>query len=66
MAQQRQQPRGRVARAQHGIRRVWPFVLMAWKRWQDLPPHEKERYKRQAREYANRGKQMLDKNRRGR
>jgi hypothetical protein len=55
--------RGR--RAAHGVRRLWPFVLMAWERWQALSPAEKERYKRQARDYAGRGKQMLD-SRRGR
>jgi hypothetical protein len=39
---------------------------MAWERWQSLSPQEKERYKRQARGYADRGKQMLDSQRRGR
>jgi hypothetical protein len=38
---------------------------MAWRRWQDLQPHEKERYKRQAREYADRGKQLLQDRRGG-
>jgi len=65
MAQPKQQQRGRVARAQHRIRRVWPFVLMAWERWQSLSPAEKERYKRQAREYADRGKQILQDRRGG-
>ena len=32
---------------------------MAWERWQALSPQEKERYKRQARDYADRGRQML-------
>jgi hypothetical protein len=32
---------------------------MAWRRWQSLSPDEKERYKRQARDYADRGKQLL-------
>jgi len=43
-----------------GARRVWPYVLMAWERWQSLTPEEKERYKKQARGYAVRGKEMLD------
>ena len=47
-------------------RRAWPVVLMAWERWQALSPQEKERYKRQARDYAGRGKRMLDSQRRGR
>ena len=65
MAQQRP-TRGRVARTSHGVRRAWPFVLMAWERWQSLSPQEKERYKRQARDYAGRGKRILESQRRGR
>ena len=64
MAQQRP-TRGRVARTSRGVRRAWPFVLMAWERWQSLTPQEKERYKRQARGYADRGKQALQSRRRG-
>lgn len=47
-------------RAVHGVRKLWPFVLMAWERWQALSPAEKERYKRRARDYAGRGKRMID------
>jgi hypothetical protein len=36
---------------------------MAWERWQALSPEQKERYKRQAREYAERGRQTLSKRR---
>jgi hypothetical protein len=61
MAQQGSR-RGRVT---HNVRRVWPFVMMAWERWQSLSPQEKERYKRQAREYADRGRQMLQNHRGG-
>ena len=46
------------------IRRAWPLVLMAWERWQKLPDHEKEKYKRQAREYAQRGRKLIDERRR--
>jgi TRAP-type C4-dicarboxylate transport system substrate-binding protein len=56
-----------MARAQgitRNIRRAWPLVLMAWERWQKLPEHEKERYKRQAREAAQRGRKMLEQRRR--
>jgi hypothetical protein len=43
----------------HRIRRVWPFVLMAWRRWEALSPQEKERYKRQAREYSERARRAV-------
>ena len=57
--------RARAARAAHGVRRAWPYLLMAWERWQSLPPERKERYKRQARDYATRGRKLIDE-RRGR
>jgi TRAP-type C4-dicarboxylate transport system substrate-binding protein len=47
---------GRATRAVHGARRMWPFVMMAWERWQSLSPEQRERYRRQAREYAQRGR----------
>ena len=50
-------------RATHGIRRLWPFVLMAWERWQSLTPDEKERYKRHARDYAGRGRRVIEQRR---
>jgi TRAP-type C4-dicarboxylate transport system substrate-binding protein len=48
------------------LRRLWPYVLMAWERWQQLSPEEKERYKRQARDYAQRGRKMVEERRRRR
>jgi hypothetical protein len=48
------------------LRRLWPYVLMAWERWQQLSPEEKERYKRQARDYAERGRKALDERRKRR
>jgi glycogen debranching enzyme len=48
------------------LRRLWPYVLMAWERWQQLSPEEKERYKKQARDYADRGKKVLDERRKRR
>ena len=51
---------GRARTAFHGARRVWPYVLMAWERWQSLTPEEKERYKKQARGYMDRGRAALD------
>jgi hypothetical protein len=39
-------------------------LLMAWERWQQLPEADKERYRRQAREYAARGRGALESARR--
>jgi hypothetical protein len=55
---------GRIRSAVRGGRRVWPYVLMAWERWQSLSPEDKERYKKQARGYAQRGRSALDAQRR--
>ena len=52
-------PRGRGGRAAHGVRRLWPYVMMAYERWQSLSPEEKERYKKRARDYADRGRATL-------
>jgi glycogen debranching enzyme len=57
---------GRARGAVRGARRVWPYVLMAWERWQSLSPEDKERYKKQARGYAQRGRKALDAQRRRR
>jgi hypothetical protein len=57
---------GRAGRAAQQARRAWPFVLMAWRRWESLPPERKEQYKRQAREYAQRGREAASRRRRGR
>ena len=51
---------GRIRTAVRGGRRVWPYMLMAWERWQSLSPEDKERYKKQARTYAERGRTLLD------
>ena len=48
------------------LRRLWPYVLMAWERWQQLSPEERERYKKQARDYAERGRKVLDERRKRR
>ena len=55
MARQIQPSRRRVTQ----LRRLWPYVLMAWERWQQLSPEEKERYKKQARDYAERGRKTI-------
>jgi hypothetical protein len=59
-------PRGvALQRAARTARRAWPYLLMAWERWQALSPEEKERYKKRAREYADRGRRVVDQRRRG-
>ena len=57
---------GRARSATRGARRAWPYLLMAWERWQALSPEEKERYKKKARGYAERGRKALDAQRRRR
>lgn len=49
----------RVRRAGPLAKRAWPVVLMAWERWQALPEADKERYRRRARGYAERGRTVL-------
>jgi ribosomal protein L34 len=53
----------RGSKAVTNVRRLWPYLLMAWERWQALPPEKKEQYKRQAREAAERGRKALDQRR---
>jgi hypothetical protein len=57
----------RRARALQNARRLWPYVLMAWERWQALSPEDKERYRQRAQEgaaraksYAGRGRTALE------
>jgi hypothetical protein len=57
---------GRGSKAVTNARRLWPYLLMAWERWQALPPEKKEQYKRQARDAADRGRKALDQERRKR
>ena len=52
-------PGARLARGRSTVKRAWPVVLMAWERWQALPEEDKERYRRQAREYAERGRKAV-------
>jgi hypothetical protein len=47
-------------------RRAWPLVLTAVERWQALPHEDKERYKRRARETAERGRRAVEQARRRR
>ena len=50
-------------RAVQSARRLWPYVLMAWERWQALPEDQKERYRRRARDYADRGRKYAGRGR---
>ena len=51
---------GRTRATARGVRRAWPYLLMAWEHWKSLSPEEKERYKKQARGYMDRGRKALD------
>ena len=56
-----------MSRAQRAVRlsrRAWPLMMMAWERWQRLEPEQKERYMRQAREYAQRGRKAIERRKR--
>ncbi len=48
-----------VARATQAGKRAWPYVLLAWERWQTLSDEEKERYRAKAKELAAKGKTTL-------
>ena len=48
------------ARAFRLARRLYPAALAAYRRWQSLTPEEKERYRRIARQYAERGRGAAD------
>ena len=45
-------------RGRSTARRLAPLALEAWRRWQALPPEEKERYRNLARRYAERGRTL--------
>jgi hypothetical protein len=49
-----------IVRTARTVRKAWPMILMAYERWQALPEEDKERYRRQAREYAARGRSALE------
>ena len=57
---------GRLARLGPAARRAWPIIVMAWERWQALPPERRERYLRQARGYAERGRKAIEQRRKRR
>lgn len=47
-----------VARAARTARRLYPFALAAYERWQALSDEDKERFKMRARVVAERGQQI--------
>jgi hypothetical protein len=50
---------GRISTLRTLARRGWPLALEAYRRWDRMSPEEKERYKSQARRYAQRGREQL-------
>ena len=56
------------ARAARAARRLYPVAIAAYERWQSLTPEQKERYKKRARGYAERGRRAAEqaRKRRGR
>jgi hypothetical protein len=56
---------GRFSRVSRGARHAWPVALEAWRRWDNLPAHQKERYRRMASDYARRGREAAAKRRGG-
>ena len=46
--------RVQLQQAARGARKAWPYVLMAYERWQKLTPEQKKRYAEQARRAADR------------
>jgi hypothetical protein len=59
-------PGNRLRRGGSAAKRAWPVVMMAWERWQSLSDEDKERYRRHAREAAERGRRAVEDARRRR
>jgi len=45
-------PAANARRAVRVAKRIYPLAIAAYRQWDRLSPQEKERYKRQARQYA--------------
>ena len=52
-------PPSRIATARRVAQRAWPVALEAWRRWDNLTPQQKERYRKMAAEYAQRGRKVI-------
>jgi hypothetical protein len=48
-------------KAAAGAKRVWPFVLEGYRRWDQLSDKEKERYRQQARDLVDKGRSVVTK-----
>ncbi|MEA2442083.1 MAG: hypothetical protein QOH76_3507 [Thermoleophilaceae bacterium] len=58
--------RGQRAAAHPAVRtarRAWPLLVEAYRRWDRLTPEQKERYRRMASEYSQRGRDALGRRR---
>ena len=53
-----------IPRARRYARRLTPLAMEAWRRWQAMTPEQRERYKKQARGYAERGRKAIEQQRR--
>jgi hypothetical protein len=49
--------------AVQAAKRAWPVLLEAYRRWDQLPPAQKERYRQMAAQYAQRGRETLQRRR---
>lgn len=52
-------------RAVRYVRRAWPLILAAYRRWDNLTPEEKQRYQRAAKQTVQRGRTEYRKRRPG-
>ncbi|MBA2504982.1 MAG: hypothetical protein H0V29_03445 [Thermoleophilaceae bacterium] len=52
-----------IQRATRTAKRLWPLALEGYRRWQNLPPDQRERYMRQARDAAGRARRVVDQKR---
>ena len=48
-------------KAAAGAKRVWPFVLEGYRRWDQLSDKEKEQYRQQLRDLTARGRDLVNK-----
>jgi hypothetical protein len=46
---------GNARRGLRAAKRLYPFAIAAYRRWDRLSPKEKERYKKAAQQYAKQG-----------
>lgn len=48
------------SRAARAARRMAPLAMEAYRRWERLPPEEKERYRRRLRDFTERGRTAIE------